>query len=111
MDLTIKKCVPCEGNIKPFSEKEAKKYLRDVKGWKLEKNKVLKISKEIKFRNFVLAMKYINKVAKLAEREQHHPDILIYSWNRVKVMTYTHAIGGLSENDFILAAKINKIKN
>ena len=109
MNLT-KKCIPCEGNEKPFSEKEARKYLKEVRMWKLEKNKVFKISREIKFRNFVSAMKFVNKVAGLAEREHHHPDMMIYSWNRLKITIYTHAIKGLSENDFILAAKINKIK-
>jgi len=106
MDLTKKHCVPCEGGIPPMSKNEAEKYLKEVKGWQLAGNK---IEKNLKFRNFKHAMKFVNKVAELAEEEGHHPDILVYSWNKVKLMTYTHAIGGLSENDFILAAKIDKL--
>jgi len=106
MDLTKKHCIPCEGGIPPMSKSEAGKYLKEVKGWQLSGNK---IEKDLKFRNFKQAMAFINKVAELAEEEGHHPDILVYSWNKVKITTYTHAIGGLSENDFILAAKIDKL--
>ena len=106
MDLTKKHCIPCEGGIPPMSKSEAEKYLKEVKGWQLSGNK---IEKDLKFRNFKKAMEFINKVADLAEEEGHHPDILVYSWNKVKLMTYTHAIGGLSENDFILAAKIDRL--
>ena len=106
MDLTKKHCVPCEGGVKPFSTSEAKRYLKYNKSWKLVGNK---IEREFKFKDFVTAMKFVNKVARLAEKEGHHPDMLVYSWNRVRISTYTHAIGGLSENDFILAAKINDI--
>ena len=108
MDLTKKHCVPCEGGIPPMNKKEAEKYLKEVKGWQLSGNK---IEKELKFKNFKKAMEFVNTVADLAEEEGHHPDILVYSWNKVKLMTYTHAIGGLSENDFILAAKIDKFLN
>ncbi len=106
MDLTKKHCVPCEGGIPPMSKSEAEKYLKEVKGWQLVGNK---IEKELKFKNFKKAMEFVNKVADLAEEEGHHPDILVYSWNKVKLMTYTHAIGGLSENDFILATKIDNL--
>ncbi len=106
MDLTKKHCVPCEGGVPPMGKDEAEKYLKEVKGWQLAGNK---IEKYLKFKNFKQAMKFINKVADLAEEEGHHPDILVYSWNKVKLMTYTHAIDGLSENDFILAAKIDKL--
>lgn len=106
-DLTKKRCVPCEGGTKPFSSKQAKVYLKQVRDWKFEGNK---IKLDIKFKNFKEAMKFVNKVARLAEKERHHPDILIYSWNRVRFILYTHAIGGLSENDFILAAKINELR-
>jgi 4a-hydroxytetrahydrobiopterin dehydratase len=108
MDLTKKHCVPCEGGVKPFTKQQARKYLEQVKSWKLVGNK---IEREFKFKNFLQAMKFVNNVAQLAEDEGHHPDILLYSWNHVKLTTYTHAIGGLSENDFILAAKIDKIKS
>ena len=106
MDLTKKHCVPCEGGIPPMDKEEAEKYLKQIKSWELVGNK---IEKELKFKNFKKAMEFVNKVAELAEEEVHHPDILVYSWNKVKITTYTHAIGGLSENDFILAAKIDKL--
>lgn len=106
MDLTEKKCVPCEGGIPAFTEKQAKAYLKQIRGWKLVKNK---IEKNLEVEDFVQALKFVNKVADLAEEEQHHPDILIHSWNKVKITLYTHVINGLSENDFILAAKIDKL--
>lgn len=86
---------------------EADSFLKQVPEWKLVGNK---IERGFKFKNFIQAMKFVNNVADLVEQEGHHPDILVYSWNHVKLTTYTHAIGGLSENDFILAAKIDKIK-
>ncbi len=105
MGLTKKKCVWIE-NGKPFTPKEAAKYLRLVRGWKRIGNK---IEKSLVLKNFKQVIRFVNKVADLAEAEGHHPDILVYSWNRVNLMTYTHSIGGLSENDFILAAKINRL--
>ena len=107
MDLTKKKCVPCEGGIPPFTEKQAKDYLKQVKGWKLVGNK---IERSLAFEDFMQAVKFVNKVADLAEEEQHHPDILLHSWNKMKLTVYTHVINGLSENDFILAAKIDKLR-
>ena len=106
MDLIKKHCVPCEGGIPPMNKSEAEKYLKQIKSWKLVGNK---IEKDFKFKNFKKAMEFVNMVADLAEEEEHHPDMLVYSWNKVKITTYTHAIGGLSENDFILAAKIDKL--
>ena len=105
MDLTKKKCVPCEGGVEPMSEKEAKKYLEKVPNWNLVGNK---ISRKLKFKDFKEAIKFVNKVAGIAEKEQHHPDINI-SYNKVELGLTTHAINGLSENDFIVAAKINKL--
>ena len=110
MRLIDKKCVPCEGGVKPFSYGEALRYLKFVPSWTIEKGKESKISKEYKFRDFKQALKFANKVGAVAESEGHHPNIYIYSWNRLRLTNYTHAIGGLSENDFILAAKIDQIK-
>ena len=108
MDLTRKKCKPCEGGTKPFTRKESQKYLKFTQGWSL-KGSI--ISKEIKFKDFGSAMKFINKAACIAESEGHHPDIYLHDWNKVKFILSTHAINGLSINDFILASKINRIKN
>lgn len=105
-DLTKRKCVPCEaGGIKPMKQDEAGKYLAKVSGWALSKD-AKKIFKEYKFKNFVETMGFVKRVADIAETEGHHPDIHI-RYNRVLFELSTHAIGGLSENDFILAAKID----
>ncbi len=107
MDLTKSRCVPCEGGAKPMKKKDAIENLRSAKGWKLKGSSIF-LDKE--FRNFVDAINFINKVAKLAEKEGHHPDICLHSWNKVRFTLSTHAIKGLSMNDFILAAKINSIR-
>jgi len=107
MDLLEKKCAPCKGGVDPLSIDEVKGYLKEVVGWKLSAD-AKKINKEFSFKDFVEAMEFVNQVARLAEEEGHHPDIHIF-YNKVTFELWTHAIGGLSENDFILAAKINKL--
>jgi len=105
-DLLKKKCVPCKNkNTKPFSKEEAEGYLEEVSGWTLG-NEAKKISKEFKFQDFIGAVNFVERVADVAEMEGHHPDIHIL-YNKVKLDLSTHSIGGLSENDFILAAKID----
>ena len=104
-DLTQKKCVACEGFETPFVREEAEVLLKQVKDWKLSDD-ATSISKEFSFKDFAEALAFVNKVGALAEEEGHHPDIEL-GWGRVKVMLTTHAIKGLSENDFILAAKID----
>lgn len=91
-----------------MTAEEIQKYLAEVPGWEVIDNK--KIVKSLKFKDFKEAMGFVNKVAELAEVEGHHPDILIHGWNKVRLELSTHAIGGLSENDFILAAKIDRIQ-
>ena len=103
--LALKKCVPCEGGILPLTRKESLSLLSQLKDWNLDKGN-LNISKGYVFKNFAEAMTFINKVGDLAEEEGHHPDMHI-SYNDVQLTLTTHAIGGLSENDFILAAKID----
>lgn len=107
MELYQKKCLPCEGFGKPLEPKEISVFLDKIKGWQVIENK--KIEKNFRFKNFKEAMNFVNQVAELAEREQHHPNISIF-YNQVKLELYTHTIGGLSENDFILAAKIDRLK-
>lgn len=107
MDLLDKKCVPCEGGMPPLTPEEIEKYLPQIKGWEIFDNK--KVGRNFKFKDFKEALDFVNKVADLAESEGHHPDILIHGWNKVRIESTTHAIGGLSENDFILAAKIGKL--
>lgn len=107
MNLVDKKCVPCEGGTKPLSMGEAKMHLEELDGWTL-KDQV--IERTFQFQDFQESMKFVNQVADLAEAEQHHPDMYVF-YNMVRLELSTHAIGGLSMNDFILAAKIDQIPN
>ncbi len=105
-DLTKKHCVPCEIGTQPFDLEAINGLLPMVPGWKAEDAKMIKRS--FRFKDFVEAMKFVNAVAHIAESEGHHPDIFI-SYNYVRITLMTHNIGGLSENDFIMAAKINEL--
>ena len=105
-DLAQKRCTPCEGGVPPLEKAEAERLLAQVSGWSLSGKW---ITKEFKFKNFVETIKFVDRVAELAEGEGHHPDIHIH-YNRVRFDIWTHVIDGLSENDFILAAKINALK-
>ena len=109
-DLSKKKCVPCEGNIPPFDTSEIHKYLKKVDGWdvKNDEDKSFYLIKEFKFKNFEASQNFVNKVGDIAEAENHHPDIY-FGWGYCKIKIFTHAIKGLAESDFILAAKIDKI--
>ncbi|MEW6776073.1 MAG: 4a-hydroxytetrahydrobiopterin dehydratase [Bdellovibrionota bacterium] len=104
MSLHKMKCEACEGGIPKLSPKEVRSYFGQLSGWKLEKGRLVK---RLEFKNFLEAMRFVNKLARLAEKEQHHPDFNLYSWNKLDVTIYTHSIKGLSKNDFILAAKID----
>jgi 4a-hydroxytetrahydrobiopterin dehydratase len=105
MNLTEKKCVSCEGGVPPLEEDNSNDLLQQIPSWEIKDGKV---HKQFKFKDFKEAIKFVNKIAKVAEQEGHHPDILI-NYNKVTIDLYTHAINGLSENDFIVAAKIEKI--
>ena len=108
VELKNKKCVPCEGGVPPLTPGEIEKYQKELKtSWEVVENK--KIKKEFVFKNFKQAMAFVNEVADLAEFEGHHPDIYIF-WNKVTLELSTHAIKGLSENDFIMAAKIDSVE-
>lgn len=108
-NLNKQHCVPCEGNTKPFNKKEALDYLKMTKDWELIPGKVMSIQRKFIFKDFKEALQFVNKVGRLAEAEDHHPDILIHSYKKVDITLSTHAIGGLSSNDFIMAAKINML--
>ena len=110
--LTKKKCVPCEGGVLPFDISEIHKYQKKVDGWDILKNdkKIFYLCKKYKFKNFLESQIFINKVGEIAENEDHHPDIL-FGWGYAEIKITTHAIEGLSENDFILAAKIDQLSN
>ena len=111
-DLSEKKCIPCEGGIPSFDITEIHKYLKKVDGWDVKKdsNESYYIIKEFKFENFLLSLNFVNRIGDLAEREGHHPDIW-FGWGYAKIKIFTHAINGLHESDFVLAAKIDKLAN
>jgi len=104
MSLSLKRCLPCEGGVPPLPADRAKELLGELEGWELDGER---IRRHLRFRDFPAALRFVNAVGEVAEREGHHPDLFLHDWNCVDVSLWTHAIGGLSENDFILAAKID----
>ena len=110
-DLYEKKCIPCRGGISAFDITEIHKYLKKVDDWDVKKNKdeIYFLEKNFKFKNFSESQKFVNEVGNIAEAEEHHPDI-IFGWGYAKIHIFTHKIKGLVESDFILAAKVDKIK-
>lgn len=106
MELEKKKCIPCEGGIPPLTEEEILEYITVVKGWIIRDNK--KITKAHNFVNFKHTMAFVNEVARIAEEEGHHP-LMHIGYGSAEIELWTHAIDGLSENDFILAAKIDRL--
>ena len=111
-DLLKKKCAPCEGGVVPFDVSEIHKYQKKVDGWNIVKNVKdnFLLEKNFTFKNFKDSQNFVYNVGKISEEEGHHPDI-IFGWGYAKINITTHAIEGLSENDFILAAKIDQILN
>jgi len=110
MKLHQKKCVPCGGDIPPFTREQIDEYLKFLLGWKVlvNENKAFYLSRVYKFTNFEKSLGFINKVSIIAEEEGHHPD-LKFGWGYAEVIIFTHAINGLSLSDFILASKIDMI--
>ena len=109
-DLSEKKCTPCKGGSLGFDITEIHKYLKMVNSWevKADESKIYYLIKDFKFKNFLESQNFVNKVSKIAEKENHHPDIW-FGWGYVKIKVFTHAIKGLHESDFVLAAKVDKI--
>lgn len=106
--LTKKKCLPCEGGVEPCTLDESRKQLEQLSGWRLT-HEGERIRKDWKVANFMAGMEFFNRCAEVAEKEGHHPDLHIEGYRNVWVELWTHAIGGLSENDFIVAAKIDEL--
>lgn len=106
--LDTQKCVPCEGDIEALTRDQFSHYLGQVPNWSVTEADT-RLEREFEFSNFEEALKFVNAMGAIAEEEGHHPNIFLHSWNQVKVTVYTHAIGGLSLNDFVLAAKIGKL--
>jgi len=106
--LSEKSCVPCKGGVPPLKEEEIIPLKKEVSNWNVIENH--HIEREFKFSNFKEALDFTNRIGEIAESEGHHPDIYL-SWGKVKAKIWTHKINGLTESDFILAAKFNKEHN
>ena len=109
-DLYKKECISCDGSVPPFDISEIHRYIKKVDGWIVENNnkKNFYLIKEFKFKNFSDSQSFVIKVGNISELEGHHPDVY-FGWGYAKIKIFTHAIKGLSESDFILAAKIDRL--
>lgn len=105
-NLASKKCLPCEGWVPKLTDEKVQELLKEVPEWKLEDEMIVRT---FKFGNFIGSINFVNELAEIAEEEGHHPDIYI-NYNKVKLELMTHTAKGLTENDFILAAKINELR-
>jgi 4a-hydroxytetrahydrobiopterin dehydratase len=105
MDWKNEKCVPCHGGVPRIEPARAQELLGTLDGWDLRAGE--RLHKGLRFHDFAELMRFVNRVADLAEAEGHHPDFTVHDWNQLEVTTWTHAIGGLSQNDFVLAGKID----
>ena len=107
MALAEKRCVPCTGDTPPLTDIEATDLLAELDGWHLDDGH---LRKSFKFKNYVAAASFVDAITPVAEAEGHHPDLHL-SWGRVDVELWTHVIDGLSENDFVMAAKIDRVRD
>jgi 4a-hydroxytetrahydrobiopterin dehydratase len=107
-ELTQKHCAPCEGGVPPLSAEQVRQHLEAVPAWKLTADGK-HIRREWRVKDFATALDILNRVGRNAEKEDHHPDLHLTGYRNVAIQLATHAIGGLSENDFILAAKIDTL--
>ena len=105
--LSQRKCKPCEGGVEPLPPSASQQLLADLRGWELVEGKLIR--KTVKCKDFLDAVSLIQRIAPIAEAEDHHPDLHLTGYRKLTIELSTHAIGGLSENDFILAAKIDEI--
>lgn len=105
-NLSTKTCIPCQGGIPPLTRSEFQKYLDEVHGWDII-DEDTKLQKTFVFKDFQEALGFVNNVGAIAEEQGHHPDISLHDYKKVTITLFTHKIGGLHENDFILAAKID----
>ena len=106
MELAEQDCVPCRGGVPPFGPDQIAPLLRQLDGWRVESNHHL--AKTYEFPDFMSALAFTNRVGELAEEQGHHPDIHL-SWGKVKLVVWTHAVDGLSESDFVLAARCDRL--
>lgn len=107
-ELTNKHCRPCEGGIPPLSRQQAEAIVRILEGWTLDPD-ARRITRSWTVKDFMAGIDFFNKVAAIAEEEDHHPDLHLEGYRKVTIVLSTHAVKGLTENDFIFAAKINEV--
>ena len=107
-ELIRKRCAPCEGGVPPLSKAEAQATVGNLDGWTLDPD-AQRIRRSWTMKNFMAGIDFFNKVAALAEEEGHHPDLHLEGYRKLTIVLWTHAVNGLTENDFILAAKINQV--
>ena len=105
-ELAQRHCEPCEKGTPPLERGRVTDLLRQVPGWSIMDGK---LTRDVKVKNFREALALVNRIGEIAETEGHHPDLCIHGWNNVRIDLVTHSIGGLSENDFILAAKVGEL--
>jgi 4a-hydroxytetrahydrobiopterin dehydratase len=105
-DLADKTCVPCRGDVPPLRGKELEELERQLPDWEVVEGHHLR--REFRFRNFREALDFVNRVGELAEEQGHHPDI-DFGWGRAAITVFTHKIDGLTESDFVLAAKVDRL--
>jgi 4a-hydroxytetrahydrobiopterin dehydratase len=109
LPLAERHCVPCEGGVRPLTADEEAPLLDQLAGWRVEEaDGHRQLARAFRFRDFVAAVEFVNRIVPVAEAEGHHPDLLV-TWGRVRVQLWTHAAGGLTENDFVLAARIDRL--
>lgn len=108
MNLAEKRCVPCRGGVPPLQGEELESFKLQLPGWQVEANHHL--TRSYSFPDFRAALDFTNRVGELAERQGHHPDLYL-SWGKVRVKIWTHKIDGLTESDFVLAAKIDQLQS
>jgi 4a-hydroxytetrahydrobiopterin dehydratase len=107
MSLSEKSCVPCRGGVAPLDLEQAQTLLAQAPGWSLTHDGT-RLERRFTFKNFAAALEFVNQVGAIAEQQGHHPDIC-FGWGYTTVEFYTHKIGGLHENDFVMAAKVNQV--
>jgi len=106
-DLASKRCAPCEAGTPPLGAEEVGRLAGELDGWTVDGGK--RLVKEYRFPDFRQALAFVDRLGEVAESEGHHPDVYL-SWGKVRVELSTHSVGGLSENDFILAAKADRVR-
>ena len=107
-ELTTKKCMACEGGVEKYSPQQAEAQLASLSGWRLTRDGQ-RVRKDWQARDFPSGMEFLGQVAQLAQQEGHHPDLHLEDYRHVWIELWTHAVGGLTDNDFILAAKIDQL--